>query len=173
MPAWPPDTKPVAHDSRAKGGPTFRERIRSLAATAMMTASAVVVGCALAIPLAPLIAWAQTTGSGLTRRPLLTAMIEGGKTIASVQSAQIDFAPAQATGIHRHPIPVVGQVTRGTFRFQLEGEPAHTLAAGSAFFEPADTRVLHFDNASDQEPASIVAFYLMGKDDRELITLTH
>src|SRR5689334_5942974 len=116
---------------------------------------------------------AAIPGAGLTRRPLLTAVIEGGKTIASVQSVQIDFAPAQATGIHWHPIPVVGQVTRGMFRFQLEGEPAHTLTAGSVFFEPANTRVLHFDNASDVEPASIVAFYLLGNDDRELITLAH
>lgn len=105
----------------------------------------------------------------LTRRLLLAATIDDGKTVTSVQSAQIDFAPAQATGRHRHPIPVVGQVLRGAFQFQVDGEAVRTLTAGDAFYEPANTAILRFDNASDREPASIVAFYLMGKDDHELI----
>lgn len=112
---------------------------------------------------------ASNTLPPLARRPLLTATIEGGKTVTSVQSAQIDFAPGQATGIHSHPIPVIGQVTRGRFRFQLEAEPIRILQAGSVFYEPADTTILHFDNASEHEPASIVAFYLMGENDREVI----
>jgi quercetin dioxygenase-like cupin family protein len=109
--------------------------------------------------------------ASLTRRPLLAATIEGSKTVAQVQSAQIDLLPAQATGIHRHPVPVVGLVTRGVFQFQVDGESSRRLTAGSAFYEPANTRILQFDNASDREPASIVAFYLMGRDDRESITL--
>lgn len=85
-----------------------------------------------------------TTNASLTRRPLLAATIEEGKTVTQVQSAQIDFLPAQATGIHRHPVPVVGLVTRGVFQVQVDGEPARMLTAGTAFYEPANARILHF-----------------------------
>ncbi len=36
----------------------------------------------------------------------------------------------------------------GEIRFQIEGESARTLHAGSAFHEPAGVTILHFDNAS-------------------------
>ena len=138
-----------------------------------VAACALAAGILLGILFAPRDLRAQgTTVAALTRRPLLTATIEGGKTVTSVQSAQIDFAPAQATGVHWHPIPVVGQVTRGAFRFQVDGERSRVLTAGNAFYEPANTRIVHFDNVSDRDPASIVAFYLMDKDDRELIRST-
>jgi quercetin dioxygenase-like cupin family protein len=140
--------------------------------TRRVTICALVVGVWFAIQFQPPAVRARTnTHASLTRRPLLAATIERSKTVAQVQSAQIDFLPAQATGIHRHPVPVVGLVTRGVFQFQVDGEPARMLTAGSAFYEPANTKILHFDNASDRDPASIVAFYLMGKDDRELITM--
>ena len=39
-------------------------------------------------------------------------------------------------------------------------------AAGSAFFEPADARILHFDNHSDTEPMVFVAFYLLNGEQK-------
>ncbi len=45
------------------------------------------------------------------------------------------------------------------------------LSAGSAFFEPADTRVLHFDNASTREPATFIAHYLLAEGDERLIEM--
>ena len=141
------------------------KRVTVIAAVAAMAA-----GLLLACELTPHAARPRRAGgSGLERRPLLTATVERGKTVVSVQAAQIDFAPGEATGIHRHPIPVVGYVTRGAFEFQLEGGPLATLVEGSAFYEPPNIRVMRFDNASERESASIVAFYLLGQDDRELI----
>ncbi len=35
------------------------------------------------------------------------------------------------------------------------------IHAGQAFYEPAGTRILHFDNHSDAEPLLFVAFYLL------------
>ncbi|MGH8199242.1 MAG: hypothetical protein ACREVO_02565 [Steroidobacteraceae bacterium] len=45
------------------------------------------------------------------------------------------------------------------------------LPAGSAFFEPANTRVLHFDNASSQEAATFIAYYLLGDGNEQLIEM--
>ena len=42
-------------------------------------------------------------------------------------------------------------------------EAEQLLKTGDAFFEPAATTILKFDNGSAQEPAEIVCFYLTDK----------
>ena len=58
-----------------------------------------------------------------------------------------------------------------TAYFEVEGEPARTPKTGEAFFEPANVKILHFDNASQTEPTTFIAFYLLGQDEYELIRL--
>jgi quercetin dioxygenase-like cupin family protein len=120
-------------------------------------------------------AMAQRTGSPpgqqIIRKDLLTAIIAGGKDVSRVQIKEVDFAPSQRSGLHLHPCLVVGYVATGTILFQIEGGPAKSLQAGSAFFEPANVKIAHFDNASPQEPATFVAFCLLGKDDQALIAM--
>jgi quercetin dioxygenase-like cupin family protein len=107
----------------------------------------------------------------IIRKELLTAVIAGQKKVARVEIRQIDLAPAQRTGLHSHPCPVVGYVASGTIRLQVDSEAPQTLPAGSAFFEPADTKIAHFDNASAEAPATFVAFYLLGTNDHKLIEM--
>lgn len=109
--------------------------------------------------------------SAIVRKELLTAVIAGRKDVARVEIKQIELAPAQHTGLHYHPCPVVGYVAHGSIRFQVEGQPAQLLSEGSAFFEPADARVLRFDNASSEAPATFVAFYLLAADDRQIVEM--
>ena len=109
--------------------------------------------------------------STIVRKELLTAAIAASKDVSRVEIKEIELAPSQQTGLHRHPCPVVGYVAHGSIRFQVEGQPAQLLAAGSAFFEPADARVVRFDNASSEAPATFVAFYLLGADDRQIIEM--
>lgn len=107
----------------------------------------------------------------IVRRPLLTAPLPGLGAVDRVEIKRIEFEPSQETGLHDHPCPVVGYIASGTVRFQIEGQEPKTLKAGDAFYEPADTRILHFDNASDREPMSFIAFYLLGADQHELIRM--
>src|ERR1700761_1578937 len=81
--------------------------------------------------------------------------------VALVKAARIRFAPGQPTGLHRHPISTCGVVTEGSFLFQTSTGQSRTLHVGDAFFEPAGENILHFDNASRDEPAEIVCFYLV------------
>jgi len=111
------------------------------------------------------------TPQPIVRKPLLDAVIAPEKMVHTAKMVSIDFAPAQKTGAHRHPIPVVGYVVKGSITFQIEGQAARTLMAGEAFFEPADAKIVAFDNASKNEPASFVACYLMGAADQQLITM--
>ena len=80
------------------------------------------------------------TPQPIVRKPLLDAVIAPDKMVHTAKMVSIDFAPAQKTGAHRHPIPVVGYVVKGSITFQIEGQAARTLAAGEAFFEPADAK---------------------------------
>lgn len=104
------------------------------------------------------------------RKDILTALT-GDRSVGRVEIKRIDFAPGQKTGLHRHPGPVVGYVAHGTILFQVEGQPPMSLSEGDAWFEPADSKIVHFDNASSQDPATFIAFYLLGKDDQKLIEM--
>jgi quercetin dioxygenase-like cupin family protein len=106
----------------------------------------------------------------IIRTELLTALV-GDRSVSRVEIKQIDFAPDQKTGLHQHPCPVVGYAARGTILFQVEGQPPQLLPEGSAFFEPANSKIVHFDNASPRDPATFIAFYLLGKDDQKLIKM--
>jgi quercetin dioxygenase-like cupin family protein len=108
----------------------------------------------------------------LKRDPLLDEAIPAqNPAIKLVHGARIRFAPRQPTGLHRHPISVVGVVTQGGFIYKREGEPERIIKAGDSFFEPAGVTMERFDNASSTEPAEIVAFYLTDSKERPLIEM--
>jgi quercetin dioxygenase-like cupin family protein len=105
----------------------------------------------------------------ITRKPLLKAAL-GNRNINTVDVREIRFAPSQQTGRHLHPCTVVGYIAEGTATIQVEGQPPQTLPAGSAFHEPAQTVMARFDNASDSDPMTFIAFYLLDGD-QDLITM--
>jgi quercetin dioxygenase-like cupin family protein len=108
----------------------------------------------------------------LQRLPLLEeAVPPSNPPVMFVRSARIRFAPRQPTGRHRHPVSVAGLVTAGSFVFKREGEAEKIIKTGDAFFEPAGVTIERFDNASSDEPAEIVAFYLTDSKDRPLIEM--
>jgi quercetin dioxygenase-like cupin family protein len=113
----------------------------------------------------------KTQSDAIVRKPLLTAVLDPAKATSRVEVKEIEFKPRQATGLHLHPCPVTGYIAKGSATFQVEGPPAKTLMAGDAFFEPPNTRVLHFDNASSSQPMTFIAFYLLGEGEQELIRM--
>ena len=96
----------------------------------------------------------------IQRKELLKALL-GSHTTTSVDVREIRFEPGQQTGRHLHPCPVVGYIAQGTASFQIEGQPVQALPTGSAFYEPANTVIASFDNASATEPMLFIAFYLL------------
>jgi quercetin dioxygenase-like cupin family protein len=107
----------------------------------------------------------------ITRKPLLTAALGSLTSIDRVEVKQIDLAPGQATGLHRHPCSVVGYIVAGAINFQIDGHPMQCLHSGEAFYEPRDVRITHFDNASTTDHATFIAFYLLGAGEHELIEM--
>src|ERR1700761_884156 len=105
------------------------------------------------------------------RKPLFTAVLEQSKKVGKVEIKEIVFQPGQKTGLHFHPCPVVGYIAEGSVAFQIEGAEEKLLRAGDAFFEPPNTKILKFDNASDTKGMKFVAFYLLDATEDELIRM--
>ena len=97
----------------------------------------------------------------LQRVPVLEEAIPStNPAVRMVRGARIRFVPRQTTGLHRHPISVAGVVTAGSFIFKRDGAAEKIIKTGDSFFEPAGVTTERFDNASDTEPAELIAFYL-------------
>jgi quercetin dioxygenase-like cupin family protein len=96
----------------------------------------------------------------IVRRELLASSLEN-KTVTSVDVREIVFEPGQQTGLHKHPCPVFGYIAEGEALLEVKGKPPQHLPTGSAFYEPAETVILKFDNASDKNKLKFIAFYLL------------
>lgn len=108
----------------------------------------------------------------LVRRSVLEQPLPASNPVVKlVRGATIRFAPGQPTGLHYHPESTVGVVMQGSFRFQPDGQPERIIRSGDSFFEPANHKILRFDNASSTKPAAITVFYLVDTKDRPLITM--
>jgi quercetin dioxygenase-like cupin family protein len=105
----------------------------------------------------------------IVRKPLLKALL-GDHNVNAVDIREIRFAPGQKTTRHLHPCTVVGYIAEGSAVLEIEGQPAQTLPTGSAFHEPAGTVIADFRNASETNPMTFIAFYLLDGDE-DLITM--
>jgi len=114
-----------------------------------------------------IIAGAQTP---IVRKQLMLAQFNS-RPVSRVDIREINLAPGQKGPLHKHPCPVVGYIVSGTIRFQVKGAPEKTLKAGDPFYEPAETVITHFDNASGTAPAKFILNYLMDKEKEFIILL--
>jgi quercetin dioxygenase-like cupin family protein len=105
----------------------------------------------------------------IQRKELLAATLNG-RLVTSARVHEIRMQPGQHTGRHMHPCAVLGYIAEGTAVYQIDGQAAQTLPAGSAFYEPADITIANFGNASDSEPMTFIAFYLLSGE-QELIRM--
>lgn len=93
------------------------------------------------------------------REDLLQAVLDH-ETVTTVDIKKVTIPKATDAGKHLHPCPVVGYIVSGHVLFQVEGEDKKILNPGDAFYEPKNKTILHFDNASGEEPLVFIAFYL-------------
>ena len=81
-----------------------------------------------------------------------------GKSLTAVV---VDYPPGGKTPAHRHAGSVFAYVLSGKIRSEnsVTG-PAKVYYAGDSFFEPAGSEHLVSENASDSEPASLLAVFV-------------
>lgn len=104
----------------------------------------------------------------VNRKDLLDIYLQ--HSISNIEIKEVTIPAGGKAAYHAHPCPVVGYVSSGGVMFQIEGEPVQILQKGSAFYEPKDVPIVHFDNASETEPLTFIAFYLR-EDEEDLITI--
>ena len=96
----------------------------------------------------------------ITRKALLSAVLQNN-TVTKVDVREISFEPGQETGLHKHPCPVFGYIAEGEAVLQIERQPPQYLPQGSAFYEPAETVITRFDNASSERAMRFICYYLL------------
>jgi quercetin dioxygenase-like cupin family protein len=87
-----------------------------------------------------------------------------------VNAIRVDYEPAGYTsGTHRHPAGAYVYVIEGSVIFGLDDDEPVVLKAGESFYEPP--RALHSvsRNASQDLPASLIAFFVLGEGESPIV----
>ena len=80
-----------------------------------------------------------------------------GKRVTIVR---VFYGPGGFTRAHRHAGSVTAYITKGEIRSQLGGGPLETFKVGQTFFEPPGSTHLVSANASNTEPAELIAVFV-------------
>ena len=130
-------------------------------------AGAFVIGNALPLTMeaiatvsAPLCMAGNPAGSALdTVEPIASYALPNvpGKRVTIVR---VFYGPGGFTRAHRHAGSVTAYVTKGEIRSQLGGGPVETFKVGQSFFEPPGATHLISANASNTEPAELIAVFV-------------
>ena len=89
-----------------------------------------------------------------------------GKTLTAVV---VEYAPGGSSAAHRHAGSVFAYVLSGQIRSENSATgPVRVYRAGETFFEPPGSTHLISANASDTEPASLLAVFVA--DDHAQLT---
>jgi quercetin dioxygenase-like cupin family protein len=80
-----------------------------------------------------------------------------GKRVTIVR---VFYGPGGFSRPHRHAGTVTAYVTKGEIRSQLGGGPVETFGVGQSFFEPPGSTHLVSANASNTEPAELIAVFV-------------
>ena len=82
----------------------------------------------------------------------------------AVQAIRVDYEPGGFTrGTHRHPAGAYVYVIEGSVIFGLDDREPVMLKAGESFYEPPGALHSVSRNASEDLPASLIAFFVLGE----------
>ena len=83
-----------------------------------------------------------------------------GKNLVSVV---VDYPPGGKTGGHHHAKSafIYAHVLSGAIRSQVDDEPAKVYQVGEGFYEVPGSHHRVSENASDREPASLLAVFVV------------
>ena len=108
----------------------------------------------------PLCMASDSAGSSLDRvEPIGSYALPNvaGKRVTIVR---VFYGPGGFSTPHRHAGSVTAYITKGEIRSQLGGSPVETFKVGQSFFEPPDAIHLVSANASNTEPAELIAVFV-------------
>jgi quercetin dioxygenase-like cupin family protein len=94
--------------------------------------------------------------------------IAGKRLVALV----VSYPPGGKSPSHRHAGSafIYAHVLSGAIRSQVNDEPAKVYRAGEGFYEDPGSHHRVSENASDREPASLLAVFVVDAEDNPLTT---
>jgi quercetin dioxygenase-like cupin family protein len=105
-------------------------------------------------------AHAQPQAPGLVfKHDLPNVSLEGWEVTVS----HVDYPPGRAGRAHRHAGFVLAYVVEGAIVTKVSGQPETTYTAGQMFYEPPGSTHEVSKNASETEPAKLLAIILAPK----------
>jgi quercetin dioxygenase-like cupin family protein len=150
----------IARPGRAQRSQVYAALIAGLACALLIGKSMPVMIDAVAAIVEPLCAVSDPSGSSLDRvEPISSHALPNvpGKRVTIVR---VFYGPGGFTRAHRHSGSVTAYITKGEIRSQLAGGPVETFKVGQSFFEPPGATHLVSANASNTEPAELIAVFV-------------
>jgi quercetin dioxygenase-like cupin family protein len=134
----------------------------------MMTHARLTVPALLALA-GSLVGFAPPGLGDVTREPLATLQVDPRKPVDRVEVKRLTLSPGAKTAPHTHPGPTISYLLQGTLIVRIAGGPDKTFKPGDVIYEPGNTVIEKFDNASPAEPAVFITNYLLSADDKDFI----
>ena len=93
----------------------------------------------------------------------------------SLIALEVSYAPGGASAPHRHAgsAVVYAYVVSGQIVSQVEGQPERIYRAGESWYEAPGAHHLISRNASNTEPAKLLAVFVVDTEDKTLTTPDH
>lgn len=108
----------------------------------------------------PLCATSAAAGSPLDKVEVIASYALPNVPGKRVTIVRVFYGPGGFTPAHRHAGSVTAYITKGEIRSQLGGGPVETFKVGQSFFEPPGSTHLVSANASNTEPAELIAVFV-------------
>jgi quercetin dioxygenase-like cupin family protein len=80
-----------------------------------------------------------------------------------VNAVRVDYEPGGFSRVHRHPAGAYVYVIDGSVIFGIDDREPIVLEAGDSFYEPPGALHAVSRNASQELPASLLAFFVLGE----------
>ena len=80
-----------------------------------------------------------------------------------VNAVRVDYEPGGFSRVHRHPAGAYVYVIDGSVIFGIDDHEPVELKAGDSFYEPPGALHTVSRNASQELPASLLAFFVLGE----------
>lgn len=90
----------------------------------------------------------------------------------SMRGVVVEYGPGAASPSHTHPKTafIYATVLEGSFRIKVKGEPEKIYHVGENFVEEPGSVHLVSANASDTEPARLLAVFVLDSDETSIVT---
>lgn len=134
-----------------------------------VAAATISIGVSFTPFVAPAVAMAHGTPLRETRTPAADRVIPNlpGKRLLSLI---VDYPPGARSLPHRHATSafIYAHVLSGAIRSQVNDEPARVYGPGETWFESPGSHHRISENASDTEPARLLAIFIVDDGDEEI-----